>query len=134
MPLSSIKTVPNQRIIEVNKEPTDKTHKYTANNLSALDEAAARLITVGGFKLYIYLAKNQDKCCFALSSSDFYKWSSLGKAAYTTAFQELKDKGYLVQSKQQANKYIFYDKAQKNKEETEDNVIIEYADTTGFQF
>ena len=35
--------VPNQREVTVAKEPTDKAHKYTANNLAALDEAARRL-------------------------------------------------------------------------------------------
>ncbi len=38
-----IETVPNQRIIEVNKEPADKQHLYTANNLSAIDEASFNL-------------------------------------------------------------------------------------------
>ena len=50
--------VPNQREVTVAKEPTDKAHKYTANNLAALDEAARRLQSKGGFKLYMYLAKN----------------------------------------------------------------------------
>jgi hypothetical protein len=50
--------VPNQREITVAKAPTDKTHLYTANNLDALDEAARRLQSKGGFKLYMYLAKN----------------------------------------------------------------------------
>ena len=36
-------SVPNQRTITVNKELTDKQHKYTANNLAALDEAAFAL-------------------------------------------------------------------------------------------
>lgn len=51
-------TVPNQRTITVSKEKTDKQHRYTANNLEALDEAARRLQSKGGFKLYMYLAKN----------------------------------------------------------------------------
>ena len=89
-------TVPNQRTITVNKEKTDKQHRYTANNLAALDEAARLLQSKGGFKLYMYLAKNQDKYYFALSSADFCQWSGLGIAAYNTAFEELKDKGYLV--------------------------------------
>ena len=126
MRYEEIKSFPNQRVIEVNKEPADKQHKYTINNLSALDEAAARLISVGGFKLYIYIAKNQDKYCFALSSADFYRWSSLGKQAYTTAFQELVSKGYLVKSESQKNKFIFYEKSQLN-EDQDDNVLIVYA-------
>jgi len=51
-------TVPHQRTITVSKEKTDKANRYTANNLAALDEAARRLQSKGGFKLYMYLAKN----------------------------------------------------------------------------
>lgn len=119
-------TVPNQRTITVNKEKTDKQHRYTANNLAALDEAARLLQSKGGFKLYMYLAKNQDKYYFALSSADFCQWSGLGIAAYNTAFEELKDKGYLVSNtdtKNGKNHFVFYDKSVLKQ--TEDSVIIE---------
>ena len=61
-----MKTVPNQRIIKIKKEPTDKEHKYTMNNLNALNEALEKLDTKGGFKLYMYFAKNQNNYEFAL--------------------------------------------------------------------
>lgn len=114
-------------MIEVNKMPTNKENLYTANNISAIDEAGLMLQSIGGFKLYIYLAKNQNKYTFALSSSDFMRWSGLGKQAYTTAFNELVDKGYLIKDDKQKNKYFFYDKSQhKQKKNNEiDNVIIE---------
>lgn len=131
----AIKTVPHQRVIEVNKEPTDKQHLYTANNLAAIDEAAGKLQSIGGFKLYIYLAKNQNKYTFALSSADFMEWSGLGKQAYSTAFDDLIKQGYLKQDKKLKNKYSFFDKAQpSDKEETpKDEVIIEYT-KEGFYF
>ena len=119
-------TVPNQRTITVKKEKTDKQHRYTANNLAALDEAARLLQSKGGFKLYMYLAKNQDKYQFALSSADFCAWSGLGMTAYNSAFQELKDKGYLVlkdDSKQGKNHFVFYDKSMLAEQEEE--TIIE---------
>lgn len=120
-----VETVPNQRTITVSKQPTDRQHKYTANNLDALDEAALRLQSKGGFKLYMYLAKNQDKYYFALSSAAFCAWSGLGLRAYNTAFEELKTEGYLV-SKEDNNNYIFYDKATIEKE-LEDTIEIEMA-------
>lgn len=89
--------VPNQRVITVNKALCDKMHKYTANNLDALDEAAGRLIEKASFKLYIYLAKNQDKYSFNLSSSHFMQWANVGSTAYNTAFKELVNEGYLIQ-------------------------------------
>lgn len=127
-----IETVPNQRIIEVNKEPADKQHLYTANNLSAIDEASFNLQSIGGYKLYIYLAKNQNKYTFALSRRAFMEWSGLKDKAYKTGFNELVDKGYLIQDDKQKNKYKFYDKSQKEEQQIDD-VIIEYAET-GFRF
>ena len=76
--------------------------------------------------MYMYLAKNQDKYQFALSSADFCAWSGLGMTAYNSAFQELKDKGYLVvkdDSKQGKNNFIFYDKSMLAEQEEE--TIIE---------
>ena len=115
--------VPNQREITVAKEPTDKKHLYTANNLAALDEAAKRLQSKGGFKLYMYLAKNQDKYSFNLSSTDFMLWSGLGYTAYATAFSELADEGYLILKEGTETIYTFYDKSQKPKEEKKDPTI-----------
>ena len=115
--------VPNQREITVAKEPTDKKHLYTANNLAALDEAAKRLQSKGGFKLYMYLAKNQDKYSFNLSSTDFMLWSGLGYTAYATAFSELADEGYLILKEGTETIYTFYDKSQKPKEKKTDPTI-----------
>ena len=120
-----IETVPNQRVLTIHKEPTDKQHKFTCNSLEALGEAAKRLQSKGGFKLYMYLAKNQDKYNFALSSSDFCNWSGLGIAAYRTAFEELEKQGYLIINGSSTNNYIFYDKAQKEDEAAQkDNINI----------
>lgn len=104
--------VPNQRVITVSKSPTDKRHKYTANNLEALDEAAGRLIEKASFKLYIYLAKNQDKYSFNLSSSHFMQWANVGSTAYNTAFNELVEEGYLIKKEGTKDVYTFYDKSQ----------------------
>lgn len=124
-----IESVPNQRILTIHKEPTDKQHKYTVNNLEAMGEAAKRLQSKGGFKLYMYLAKNQDKYNFALSSTEFCSWSGLGIAAYRTAFEELKTEGYLIPkdaTKEKETIYTFYDKAQiEDTKAAADNVDIE---------
>lgn len=108
--------VPNQRVVTVHKQLCDKNHKYTANNLEALDEAAGRLAEKASFKLYIYLAKNQDKYSFNLSSSDFMRWANVGSTAYNTAFKELVEEGYLIQKEGTKDIYTFYDKSQKKDE------------------
>ncbi len=104
------RSVPNQRKINVYKTATDKTHKYTTNNLEALAEASKNLNTLGGFKLYMYLAKNQDNYHFALSSADFCEWSGLGLRAYNTAFKELENNGYLIAQNESKTIYNFRDK------------------------
>lgn len=125
----NIETVPNQRVLTIHKEPTDKEHKYTVNNLEAMGEAARRLQSKGGFKLYMYLAKNQDKYNFALSSTDFCEWSGLGIAAYRSAFNELENEGYLIpKDKEKAKESIFtfFDKSQiEDTAAANDKITIE---------
>lgn len=106
-------SVPNQRVLTISKSPADKAHVYTTNNLDALDEAAHFLQSKAGFKLYMYLAKNQNKYQFALSSSDFCFWSGVGYKAYNSAFNELVENGYLVKEGEGDCYYTFYDKSRK---------------------
>ncbi len=106
----NIKTVPNQKIITINKlkcDKADKTNLYTVNRLDGIDQAAELLQSKVGYKLYIYLAKNQNNYKFALSSADFTRWSGCSLTAYNTAINELIEHGYL--RKEDNNNYIFYD-------------------------
>lgn len=105
-----MKTVPNQRIIKIIKSPTDKQHLYTANNLQALFEAMQNLKSLCGFKLYMYLAKNQNNYEFALSSQDFCESAGCSMSAYNTAFKELVEKGYLIQKAGSKTNFTFIDK------------------------
>lgn len=129
------RTVPNQRTIIVHKSPTNKQNLYATLNLSALDEAASQIESQGGFKLYIYLAKNQNNYDFALSSSHFQEWSGCGKQAYTSGFNELVEKGYLVPNPKVKNGFIFYDKAGLAAEEAAEpqKAKVDYS-TAGFNF
>ena len=105
--------VPNQKIITVYKQKCDNTHKYTVNNLSALDSAVKLLKNIGSLKLYIYLAKNQSNYQLELSRSHFMAWSGLSKTAYDNGVKELIEKGFLIKTVSQDKKsqyYIFRDK------------------------
>lgn len=119
-----VKKVPNQRTITVNKECGDKVRLYTKNCIDAIDEAAGRLHSQDGFKLYMYLAKNQDKYQFNLSSTDYMNWSRCGYKAYKSAFEELVKEGYLILKEGTKTVYTFYDKS-RVKEEQEQDVLIE---------
>ena len=105
-------SVPNQRNITINKARCDKKHLYTVNNLDAIDEAAKLLQSKGGFKLYMYLAKNQDKHNFMLSSKDFMIWSGLSYTGYTSAFADLVSNKFLIAKEGNKTVYIFYDRTQ----------------------
>ena len=126
--MRDIQTVPNQRVINVNKVECTKKNKYTVNDMRAIDNAAYNLQSKGGFKLYMYIAKNQNKYTFALSSSDFCNWSGLGITAYNTAFKELVDCGYLKKKDKDSNIYIFNDYLDKG--DYLSDIIIEYQNDT----
>ena len=126
--MPQVQTVPNQRLITVNKELTDKDHLYTANNLKAVDEAAHYLRSKAGFKLYFYIAKNQNNYQFALSSADFCNWANVSMTAYKTSFEELVEEGYLVSKEGEKNTYIFYDKSTIDLPlKYNDKTIVEFA-------
>lgn len=110
MQQTEIKTVPNQKTITISKlscNKEDKKKKYTVNRLDGINQAAEKLQSKAGFKLYIYFAKNQEAYKFALSSTDFKNWSGCSSTAYNTAIKELIDAGYLVEESK--NHYRFYD-------------------------
>lgn len=105
----TIKLVPNQKLIVVNKAESNKKNLYCILNLQALNKACYVLQSKAGLKLYLYLAKNQDKYIFALSSKDFEEWAGVAKSAYDTAVKELIDNGYLVKKAGHKQTYDFYE-------------------------
>lgn len=103
----AIKTVPNQKVIKVNKEICNKDNKYAAINLEAMESAACEL-DAGAFKLWIYFAKNQNGYEFALSQKAVEECFGMKKKQYDNAVNQLIEKGFLVVSK--GNHYIFNEK------------------------
>lgn len=119
----NIKSVANQKVITIHKEPTNKENPYATINLEALSEAVHNLQSEKGIKLYLYLAKNQNGYTTALSNSDFGEWANCGRTAYNTAVAELIEKRYLIKKDGTETIYTFFDKAREkeNKEEPEEN-------------
>ena len=104
--MSNIKTVPNQKIIKVNKEICGKGNLYAAINLEAMERAAQDL-DAACFKLWIYFAKNQNNYEFALSSKAIADSFGMKKDQYDRAIKVLLDKHYLIQEK--GNQYSFHE-------------------------
>lgn len=110
------KKVPNQRTITVQRTDEDKKAPFLFLSHSMISEASFRLQSAGGFKLYIYILRAEPNKPFNFYSSDFMKWSGLGKRAYTTAFEELVAEGYLVLKEGTKTVFTFYPKSQIEEE------------------
>ena len=76
--MANFKTSPNQKTITVCKAICDNQNYYTMINLEALDKAAQTLKS-GAFKLWIYLAKNQNNYTFALSNKAVTEYFGIKK-------------------------------------------------------
>lgn len=111
-----MKTVPNQRTIKTNKEPCNKNNLYTQINLKALQQAMNTLKPTT-FEMWLYMAKNQNNYPFALSKVDCLQWCNFSESTYSTAFKELVNTGYLIQSKEDSNHYDFYETPQEKGKE-----------------
>lgn len=108
---------PNQRSINIHKEVTNddvKENYYAKINLIALKHAMSEL-TPKAFELWMYLSKNRDNHFMWLSKVDFLSWSNVGVTSYYLAFNELKDKGYLVSKENCDNQYDFYEVPKEKK-------------------
>lgn len=119
-----MKTVPNQKIVKVQKEKCDSNNLYACINLAAMEEAAQDL-DAGAFKLWCYFAKNQMNYEFALSSKAVEQTFNIKIKQYNNAVAELIAKRYLINTC--GNNYIFREKAvialEDNEEEKEKDVI-----------
>ncbi len=86
-----MRTVSNQKRVTISKE---KNGIHTVISLKALKIASNELSGVA-FKMWLYLAKNQDRYILALSCADALTWGIGSKSSYNRAVKELITKGYL---------------------------------------
>ena len=108
-----METVPNQKVVQIQKEKVGKNNLYAVISLKGIDEAATLPKTA--FKLWMYLVKNQDKYSFALSCKDFCRWPGVSKNTYETAVKEMIERSYLVRKEEGSNVYIFYEMPQNDE-------------------
>ena len=99
-------SVPNQRRLTTHKDNANKQNIYTVTNIDSLSYAMNEL-SYSGLRLWLYLAKNQDKFTFWLSPIDVRTFTGLSIASYRRAFSELEEKRFLVPSKK--NYFDFYE-------------------------
>lgn len=99
-------TVANQKTITTKGAPHDKNNIYAMLNIEAMKQAMTQL-KPNAFKVWCYLAKNQNNYTFALSCTDACEFCNISKPTYLSAIQELIAVGYLVNTS--GNHYDFYE-------------------------
>lgn len=125
----TVKTVPNQKVVSMEKESC-KGALFAQINMDAL-ESAARDLDAGAFKLWVYFAKNQNNYVFALSSKDVENTFGMKIKQYNNAVATLMEKGYLVETSK--NHYTFKEIAVMPKEDNEvkqENSVISFEDNS----
>lgn len=101
-----METVANQKTITTRGAKHDKENIYAMLNIEAMG-AAMEQLKPNTFKVWCYLAKNQNNYTFALSAVDTCKYCNISKPTYLSCIQELIAIGYLVNTS--GNHYDFYE-------------------------
>lgn len=114
---------PNQRIIYIERISEKARADFFKIGHLQLDRAASDL-GANAFKLYIYLCNNKDSFRLELSSKDFIDWSNTSDSTYDRAFNELKDKQYLIQSQDKKNVYLFVEESRNYDERHKEDKIV----------
>ena len=106
------KTVPNQKTVTTKSAKHDKDNIYATLNIKAM-ELAMSTLKPNTFKLWCYMAKNQNNYTFALSCVDACNFCKMSKPTYLNCVQELIETGYLVNTC--GNHYDFFEKLPEEK-------------------
>lgn len=118
-------SVPNQKIIQVQKAPCNKNNLYCTINLEALQQAMSEL-SGAGLALWLYLSKNQNGYSLELSPADAISWG-IKKSSFYRAIDELTKLGYIKYLK--GNVFTFYENPSpkmeliKSQNETQKNQV-----------
>lgn len=105
-------TCENQKVITTNAAQHNKNNIYATLNIEAMSEAMT-LLKPNTFKLWCYMAKNQNNYKFALSCVDACKFCGFTKNTFHNSVNELINVGYLVNTS--GNAYDFYEKLPKQE-------------------
>lgn len=102
-------SVPNQKVIAVNKQPCDEINIYVKMNVEAIDLALQNLKQGSVLKVWMYFAKNQNGYKFELSSKHVMAYCNITEKTYREAIKTLIEKRYLIPRGEGSNHYDFYE-------------------------
>ena len=97
-------TVPNQRTINIHREPVKSDFLGIKNENW---QAASRDLGAHALQLYLYLASNANNYSLALSPAAVRQAIGMARSTYHDQFNKLVDRGYLVCS--HGNTFEFYE-------------------------
>ena len=103
-----------QKVVTTRAAAHNKQNIYATISIKAMEQAMV-LLKPNTFKVWCYMAKNQNNYTFALSCVDVCRFCKLSKPTYLGCIQELISTGYLVEV--QPGKYDFYELLPEEKEE-----------------
>lgn len=106
------RTVPNQRVVKVHRERTERDFLGIKNSNW---QAAARDLGAHALLLYLYLAANADGYDLALSPVAIAEEIGMSSSTYRDQFTKLVEHGYLVRQSENSNIYHFYEVSQNEK-------------------
>ena len=99
-------TVPNQKVVHVNRQKCDKNFlQISKENWYAVNKDLGPY----GLQLYLYIAGNKDGFDLALSQEAAEQEAGIKKTTYHSYVKALIAKGYLVPRKENSNIYDFYE-------------------------
>ena len=101
-----LETYANQKIITTKGAKHDRNNLYAILSIEAMERAMA-LLKPNTYKVWSYMAKNQNNYTFALSCVDVCRFCKITKPTYLSCVQELIAAGYLVETSH--NNFDFYE-------------------------
>lgn len=104
---NNFETVPNQKVITVQKEICNKNNPYAMVNLYAMKKAMNSL-TNAEFEIWMYFAKNQNNYEFALSPEDAETWH-IARTTLKRTIRKFIELKYLTQDRPDSNHYTFHE-------------------------
>lgn len=104
---NNFETVPNQKVVTVQKELCNKKNPYAMVNLYAM-RAAMKSLSNAEFEIWMYFAKNQNNYEFALSPEDAESWG-IARTTFKRTIHKFIEQNYLTQDKPDSNRYTFHE-------------------------
>lgn len=125
-------SVPNQRKILVKRYSENVRKEYFKISNTNFETAMYNL-KGNAFKLFCYLCDNKDGYIMELYPIDFQRKANVSYDTYIKAFDQLREKGYLLPSKKNKNTFMFVEQSSIAEKPPQKEDIIVSLDEEQFE-